>query len=91
MRSDEDQGGSDRQCRLIQPSRHQIQRLTARPAPAEPDQYVARLECLGKMVNANIVGNLAVEVPVVFDEAVWEDAGRIESECCKCKAQGDEE
>jgi hypothetical protein len=44
MRSDEDQGG--RQCRLIQPSRHQIQRLTARPAPAEPDQYVARLECL---------------------------------------------
>ena len=46
MRSDEDQGGSDRQCRLIQPSRHQIQLLTARPAPAEPDQYVARLECL---------------------------------------------
>jgi len=45
-RSDEDQGGSDRQCRLIQPSRHQIQLLTARPAPAEPDQYVARLECL---------------------------------------------
>jgi hypothetical protein len=46
MRSDEDQGGSDRQCRLIQPSRHQIQLLTARPAPAEPHQYVARLECL---------------------------------------------
>jgi hypothetical protein len=46
MRSDEDQGGSDRQCRLIQPSRHQIQLLTARPALAEPDQYVARLECL---------------------------------------------
>src|SRR6187402_2552841 len=45
-RSDEDQGGSDRQCRLIQPSRHQIQLLTARPAPAEPDQYVAKLECL---------------------------------------------
>jgi hypothetical protein len=46
MRSDEDQGGSDRQCRLIQPFRHQIQLLTTRPAPAEPDQYVARLECL---------------------------------------------
>src|SRR3954451_9810821 len=45
-RSDEDQGG--RQCRLIQPSRHQIQLLTARPAPAEPDQYVARLECLAE-------------------------------------------
>ena len=50
MRSDEDQGGSDRQCRLIQPSRHQIQLLTARPAPAEPDQYVARLECLASQI-----------------------------------------
>jgi hypothetical protein len=45
-RSDEDQGGSDRQCRLIQPFRHQIQLLAARPAPAEPDHYAARLECL---------------------------------------------
>jgi hypothetical protein len=48
MRSDEDQGGSDRQCHLIQLFRHQIQRLTARPAPAEPDHYVASLECLEK-------------------------------------------
>jgi hypothetical protein len=40
------QGGSDRQCRLIQPFRHQIQLLAARPAPAEPDHYAARLECL---------------------------------------------
>jgi hypothetical protein len=31
-----DQGGSNRQCRLIQLFRHQIQLLTARPAPAEP-------------------------------------------------------
>ena len=46
MRSDEDQGGSDRQCRLIQLFRHQIQLLTARPAPAEPHHYVAKLECL---------------------------------------------
>jgi hypothetical protein len=45
-RSDEDQGGSDRQCRLIQPFRHQIQLLAARPAPAEPDHYAATLECL---------------------------------------------
>jgi hypothetical protein len=45
-RSDEDQGGSDRQCRLIQPSRHQIQLLSARPAPAEPHRHVAKLECL---------------------------------------------
>jgi hypothetical protein len=44
--SDEDQGGSHRHRRLIQRFRHQIQLLTTRPAPAEPDQYVARLECL---------------------------------------------
>jgi hypothetical protein len=48
-RSDEDQGGSDRQCRLIQPSRHQIQLLTARPAPAEPHRHVAKLECLNRV------------------------------------------
>ena len=45
-RSDEDQGGSHRHRRLIQPFRHQIQLLAARPAPAEPDHYAARLECL---------------------------------------------
>jgi hypothetical protein len=45
-RSDEDQGGSHPHCRLIQPFRHQIQLLAARPAPAEPDHYAARLECL---------------------------------------------
>src|SRR3954464_5002352 len=49
--SDEDQGGSDRQCRLIQHFRHQIQLLVARPAPAEPNRYVATLECLGIWVN----------------------------------------
>jgi hypothetical protein len=41
-----DQGGSHRHRRLIQPFRHQIQLLAARPAPAEPDRYAARLECL---------------------------------------------
>ena len=45
-RSDKNQGGSDRQCRLIQLFRHQIQLLTARPAPAEPHHRVAKLECL---------------------------------------------
>jgi hypothetical protein len=43
-RSEKDQGG--RQCRLIQLFRHQIQLLTARPAPAEPHHHVAKLECL---------------------------------------------
>ena len=45
-RSDEDQGGSHRHRRLIQHFRHQTQLLAAHPAPAEPDRYVARLECL---------------------------------------------
>ena len=45
-RSDEDQGGSHRHRRLIQPFRHQIQLLAAHPAPAEPDRYAAKLECL---------------------------------------------
>jgi hypothetical protein len=45
-RSDKDQGGSHCHRRLIQPFRHQIQLLAARPAPAEPDRYAARLECL---------------------------------------------
>src|SRR4051812_33964580 len=45
-RSDDDQGGSHRQCRLIQRFRHQIQLLAPHPAPAEPDRYVAKLECL---------------------------------------------
>src|SRR3954471_24931848 len=47
-RSDEDQGGSHRQCRLIQRFRHPIQLLAPHPAPAEPDRYVAKLECLAK-------------------------------------------
>src|SRR5689334_3690895 len=50
-RSDDDQGGSHRYGRLIQPFRHQIQLLTARPAPAELDYHVARLECLVKDVH----------------------------------------
>src|SRR3954462_3651576 len=45
-RSDEAQGVPPRQRRLIQPSRPQIQRLAAHPAPAEPDRYAAKLECL---------------------------------------------
>jgi hypothetical protein len=45
-RSGEDQGGSHRHRRLIELFRHQIQLLAARPAPAEPNRYVARLECL---------------------------------------------
>jgi hypothetical protein len=32
--------------RLIQFFRHQIQLLSARPAPAEPHHHVAKLECL---------------------------------------------
>src|SRR3954470_6486682 len=46
-RSNEDQGGSHRHRHLIQPFRHQIQLLAARPTPAEQDRYAARLECLG--------------------------------------------
>jgi len=48
-RSDDDQGGSHRQCRLIQRFRHQIQLLAPHPAPAEPDRYVAKLECLNRV------------------------------------------
>ena len=49
--SDEDPGGSHHHRRLIQLFRHQIQLLTARPAPAEPHHHVAKLECLGAVVN----------------------------------------
>src|SRR3954462_13252468 len=48
-RSDDDQGGSHRQCRLIQRFRHPIQLLAPHPAPAEPDRYVAKLECLNRV------------------------------------------
>src|SRR3954463_10469839 len=49
MRSDEDQGGSHRHRRLIKLFWHQIQLLAARPAPAEPNRYGARLECLDSL------------------------------------------
>ena len=65
-RSDEDQGGSHRHRRLIQPFRHQIQLLAAHPAPAEPDRYAAKLECLvrnGRVGRWPFVPNAFVSSP----------------------------
>src|SRR3954470_23099990 len=66
--SDEDQGGSDRQCRLIQHFRHQIQLLVARPAPAEPNRYVATLECLASYIKSEII---SLKCPTKSETIHW--------------------